>query len=550
MSGRPPATDRAGSVLAAALALLGVSAFDVAVVALLPASARGFLAVAVPLACVLLLVLGLAAERPRAPWLRAACLLLAAAPALLAASLLAGGGAQGVAGAALPGLALLLCAVAPFALGGLPLRLRRGVAVLLLVAWGGDLALERAGLPLLPAALQPLRAPLLAQELASAPGSPPRATALRPGGLVEAGAAWPGLQVAASEGLVEGGLPVVRVLGGPAGAPLERAVLPGEPSREALWARSPSRPRSALELVGLEVVRVHADAWPEGPEAALHAAALAGYVRGGGVLVVGPGEPAGLAQALRAAQPVHGPAGVLGAQALGVGWVLRVPTVHDEPRLVAGALALPRAGTVLDVLGPPPSLPPGLAAGVRPPRALLGGLLLAWAVAVGLLEGGVSNGRRLLRLALPAAAALVAVVLALPRASDLRVTGVVLELGGAGGRRLEALYLEAGEGGWSGAVQWRAPCALRRLPGALAGGGRVQAWLAPGSSAWLVAEGLARGEPLSGGPPAHSPAWAALDGWAWGGAGAQARRGGQALELLALEGVDLPGAAVLALQEP
>lgn len=560
MSGRLPATDRAGSVLAAALALLGLSALDLLPLGLLPQGARGYLAVAVPLCCALLLVLGLAAERPRAPWLRAACLLLGAAPALLAASLLAGGGAQGVAGAVLPGLALLLCAVAPFALGGLPVRVRRALAVLLLVAWGGDLVLERAGLPLLPAAVQPLRAPLLelgGRPAPSSPASPSRPAALKPGLLLSAGEAWPGLMLAAPEGLVERTLPIVRVLGGPDGAPMERITLPASSvapdkvaaAREVLWVRSPARPRTALDLVGLEVVIVHADAWPAGEAAAVHAAALASWVRGGGTLVQGPARPPALDVALAGLREVPGE-GAGGARVLGLGLVLEGAGTGEEGAAVLRALDVPRTATLWDSMGPGPSLPPGMVAGRAQGRTLLGVIVLAWAVAVALLEGSVTSGRRLLRLALPGAVALGAVVLALPQARDLRVAGAVVELGGAGGRRLEALHLSAGEAGWSGLLAWRAPCALRRLPGALEEGGKVRLWLAPGTSAWLVAEAPARGEAPRPAGGADTAPWSEVAEWASGRVPLERVTGWQALEAVQLPGVDLPEAVFVGLRAP
>ncbi|MFM8979084.1 MAG: hypothetical protein ACKOSS_01265 [Planctomycetia bacterium] len=563
MSGRLPATDRAGSVLAAALAVLGLSALDLLPLGLLPGSACGYLAVAVPLACVLLLVLALAAERGRAPWLRACSLLLAAAPALLAASLLAAGGTQGVVGVVLPGLALLLCAVAPVALGGLPVRVRRATAVLLLVAFGGDLVLERAGLPLLPAALQPLRAPVLevgGRPAPSAPSGLPRPSALKPGFLLSAGEAWPDLMLAAPEGLVERTLPVVRVLGGPAGAPMERVSLPapggaaGATAREVLWVRSPALPRTALDLVGLEVLVVHADAWPAGEAARAPAAALASWVRGGGTLVVGPARPPALDGALAAAREAPASEAVAalgpGARTLGLGVVLPGAATGEEPAALARALDLPRTGTLWDSMGPGPALPAGLTADLAHGRTLLGVLVLAWAVAVALLEGSVTSGRRLLRLALPAAGALLAVALALPRASDLRVAGVVLELGGTGGRRLEALHLAAGEAGWSGTLAWRGPCALRRLPGALEEGGRVRLWLPPGSSAWLVAESPARGEaPRKAGGPDSAP-WSEVAEWGVGREPLERVTGWQALESVRLPGVDLPEALFVGVRAP
>lgn len=560
MSLPSPGPDRSGSVLAVVLALLGLSAFDLLAVPWLPGSARGFLQVAIPGCCLLVLALGLAAERGRAPWLRSLVLLLAAAPALLAASLLARGGAQGVVGVVLPGVAWWLCLLAPLVLGGLSLRVRRGVVAVVLVAWGADLALARSGLPLLPEPLQPLRAPLLDTQ-PSRPPPPEPVPGLVAGQLVAAGESWPGLWRAVTQPSEAVARPVVLVLGGPARPAVERITL--EPAvtglghaLETLWLHATVAPREALDLQGVAVACVHADAWPDTQAAASHAEALSGWVRGGGVLVRdAAAQPPRLEAALRGASLVD--AGGRAQWGLGHGYVRdtagpegREPAAAALGR-VGPALGLERAGTCFDASAPDPALPPGLPVGPRPSRTGLGFLVLAWAGAVLLLEGSVTSGRRALRMALPCAAVLAGVLLALPRASDLEVRAVVLELGGAGGRRIEALHLQAGEAGWTGEVAWRAPCALRRVPGAQAAARGVRAWLAPGERGWLVAETRARGLSPRPAPEAPAALWDAVGGWAWPpGPAVAGEVGWQALEGVGLEGQHLPLAAFMARPAP
>jgi len=78
-----------------------------------------------------------------------------------------------------------------------------------------------------------------------------------------------------------------------------------------------------------------------------------------------------------------------------------------------------------------------------------------------------------------------------PRETGFIARGVLLELGGPGGRRVDAVRIEAGAAGYAGHVRFDGAGMVRVLGARLDGQGRVR--VAPGAGAWVLREGVARG---------------------------------------------------------
>jgi hypothetical protein len=230
---------------------------------------------------------------------------------------------------------------------------------------------------------------------------------------------------------------------------------------------------------------------------------------------------------------------------LGLGGVLRA---RDRAAALDGVwpwLDAPRLHTAFDGLLTPPE-PPEAWISVAPTtgeRRPLGFLLVGFTAAVALLEPGARRARTALAaLALPALAAVAGVLALAPGRPDLEAQAVVFDLGGPGGRRVEALWLKAGERGYLGRVAFEGGGALRWV------GGRHQdgaLHLVADESAWLVRHLEARGLD----PADHEDRGAAwLLPWLSGPVEpARLRLGRAPLRGVRIEGLESPAASTLTL---
>lgn len=242
---------------------------------------------------------------------------------------------------------------------------------------------------------------------------------------------------------------------------------------DALWVGqgawppgSPDTPRRSAAIAEavrwggtLLVVRTADEPWPEGLEAAL------GGVPGGGGEAP-PGEP----------------------RAVGLGRVVVVPTVDaGVEALLDRHLWVAEVGTAFDGDPRPPGLPEALARwqddapARRPAGVVLGLFLLAtlvftWAArdprAAALVVG------------LAAAAAAVGVAWVLPAPAGHVLHALRLDLGGPGGRRVEAVAVVAGPSGFRGPIRWGGEGYVRTLGGLEVGAGEIE--VAPSGLAWAV----------------------------------------------------------------
>jgi len=377
------------------------------------------------------------------------------------------------------------------------------VAGSLVVVLGGGAVLDEAGVQLLPAGWNPI-APG-AEPAADAPGAPhpdldregPRLGAPVPPPTREAPALAEGdgpWWVRAVRERHPGPRPVVLVLDG-AKRPAAQALS----ASEALTAVHGSEVAlgGAYDLQAYDAVVVREAAWNEDdPEARRKAGAVAGYVRKGGLLI-GPGPeqawPAYLARALRRAAhgETPGPHGVL---AFGLGRVARAALQADVRAVLDARLWVPAVATTLTARGGPPVWLEGLEhwrdhpASRRTQGVLLLVHVLVLAALARVLRGG---GTQLLGVLLAAGAVAVGVAWTSPAAPGFRVHGVALDLGGAGGRRLEALLFDAGPRGYRGHVRWHGGGVVGVHGARLDAAGRLV--VAPGHSAWVTRESDARG---------------------------------------------------------
>lgn len=423
------------------------------------------------------------------------------------------------------GLAWPVAPLAVAALGSL-LSSRAGARVRTVVGAAFALALAAGplaeGLSLGPAPAA-MRLPLSALPPRDADGpapAAPRRESAPSAELVRAGALVPAA-TAATLGLsrrvvdapwtnapagVPGGVPAgaisVRVVGGAAGRRTE--------GRFVLVA-SPDVPRDARDLDACDVVLLLE---PLGRDR-VAARTLEAFARRGGLLA-GPAAPASfgaeLERALGTALPEDdGPRGV---RALGAGHVARVARAGGLEELATAGFVEPRYATVFDrALGPPEGARSAndADADAAPPRRLPATslALLAGVALVAIVASRASGARGLVAIAALSALAVLGLGLLAPR-DEAAATGeaFVLDLGGAGGRRVEALRVTAGPLGW----RWTEPARSRegvRVLGfttvSTPAGEALE--LRPGRVAWIVTEARSTGDTTGLASVANAPEW-------------------------------------------
>ncbi len=436
----------------------------------------------------------------RGRW-RAPLLLLGAVPFLVFTWLEAGG-------AAVPGLGWIAVAVLAVALAFSEQRaLVAGALVLLL---GAGAVLAEAGLPLMPAGWNAVSAP----SREALPPREPRAEAhardlpegMRKGAPVRVtGGTPPALGMGrgpwwrrAARATIPGPRPVVLVLDG--------AAQPGVlPSGGELTAVHGSRVRfdHAFDLQAFDAVLVREGAWREDdPAGRSKARAVAGFVRKGG-LVIGPAPerdwPPHLARALRHAARSRR-AGPEGARDLGGGRVVRAATEAGTREVLSSGLWVPEVGTALLGGAASPPWPDTFERWRDRPseRRTQGLLLLVYVLVLAaftrLLRGG---GVQILGVFLAAAAVSAGLAWTSPTDPGFRAHGLVIDLGGTGGRRLEAVALHAGRAGYVGQVRFEGGGVVSVRGGILDADGALH--VPPEATAWIVRETDALG-PAGGGP--------------------------------------------------
>jgi len=392
-------------------------------------------------------------------------------------------------------------------------RARAAVAAALIVVLGGAAVLADAGLPLLPtgwnAVTQPTTTDRASNEATSPAsgetagpmglrvGAPVRLAPVRAAALgLDAGPWWE----RAARARHPGPRPVILVLDGtPREAPARPA---GAPSADVTVIRAGERPWTRTEdLLACDAILVRTAAWTEDdPRARAKARALAGFVRGGGLLI-GPAPerpwPPELTRALRQAARGH-ETGPQGALRLGAGLVARAAAKADVDALLAGRAWVREVGTaLLDVDGVPP-WPAGLPRwcdrplGRRTQGVLLWIHVLVLGVLLRLWRGG---GAGALAALLVSAAVSAGIVWTSPQEAGYRVTALAIDIGGPGGRRLEAVVIDAGTGGYEGAVRFEGGGVLSVRGGRLTADGRLL--VRPGHAAWVLRE--RRGLGVAGG---------------------------------------------------
>ncbi len=384
---------------------------------------------------------------------------------------------------------------------------RRGlVAGAVVVLLGGAAVVGQAGLRLLPDGWN-------AVSDASGRAARPAADALHPDGaragprrgaavrlpayaepaLGEGPGPW---WVRAVDETFAGPRPVVLVLDGAA----SRSALPAAAGLTAVHA-SQVEFTSAYELLAFDALLVLEGAWSlDDPAARTKAAAVVAYVRKGGLLI-GPGAdhdwPPHLARGLRHAARGLTP-GAAGAQAFGLGRVARASHQAHVQELLDAHLWVPVVADVLTSRSGAPAWLEGLERWRDDPggRRVQGVLLLVYVLGLAaftrVLRGG---GAQLLGVLLASAAAAAGLAWTAPHEPGFRVHGLSLDLGGPGGRRVEALLIDAGSRGFRRHVRWTGGGVLGLQGGRLATDGRLH--VPPGRSAWVFRERDGRG-PLAG----------------------------------------------------
>lgn len=255
---------------------------------------------------------------------------------------------------------------------------------------------------------------------------------------------------------------------------------------------------SPLELDAYDAAIVLPGAWPKGTErGARLAEALAIHTRRGGLLVgPGPGRswPAPLGQELGSAGRAW-TVGFEGAQAYGLGLVVRAASEAGIREALAAGADRRVVGTVFD--GPGASAPPLPARLARwtdhPPSRRPQGILLLVYVVIAVLLDPLLRGAvpRVMGLVAPALAVALGLVWTSPADPGVRAHALLFELGGGGGRRLEAVALASGPAGWIGSCRYRGPGHLRLVGAGVGPDGLVR--VEPGRTGWILRETVAQG---------------------------------------------------------
>ncbi len=127
-----------------------------------------------------------------------------------------------------------------------------------------------------------------------------------------------------------------------------------------------------------------------------------------------------------------------------------------------------------------------------PGRRAQGLLLVCYALVAALLDRVLHRGwPRLLGAVGPALAIVAGLVWSSTGMPGVAARGVAFDLGGGGGRRVEAVLLVAGEAGWVGRITWEGGGLVRVAGAEVDGAGRVH--VGPGERAWAIRETVAEG---------------------------------------------------------
>ena len=457
----------------------------------------------------------------------------------------------------LPGVTLLpapawwLALAGGVTLAALPPAKAVPLGVVVLSLLGLDGVLGAADRPLLPRTWVAAAGPVLVLDPVPTSGTSPSEQGEEPG----AGLGWrPGDALAVEETALgrgagrwyvpaaRGRFPVGSPLVAVFGAPLPAGAAEG---MEVVSAAELD-PGDPLVLDAFGGVVLLPGGWPAGlGEPAAWADVLATYARRGGLLV-GPAPdrpwPEGIGRRLGRAGTSHEGRGV---RPYGLGRIAR-PASAQGVREVLGAEARgPRLGTVFD--GGRSPLPGGdrvleRAPGPRGDRRAPVLLLALYALVAVALDRILRHGwPRLLGAVGPALAVIAGILWSSPGEAGLRARGVAFDLGGGGGRRVEAVLLAAGEAGWRGRVRWEGGGLVRLEGGRLDPDGRVH--LLPGERAWVIRESVAEGGFTH---ERESPGEGFLLGFLRGPVEAARVRLGEVDGLaIEIEGVARPGASTL-----
>ncbi len=402
----------------------------------------------------------------------------------------------------LPGAAVWSIAVVAMALSVFPPRVRFVTAALVASLVGGGVVLAGAGLDVLPRELNPLLEPTASASREAPPVSsgpiglrplaPTRAA--RPPYLAEGKGPW---WVPAAEGRLPLRGPVLLALdGGPGVDPSWRF------DGVTIVHGSEFAFRDALDLDAFDAIYVKTEAWDE-TDAAARSLAVSHFVRRGGLLIgppLGDAWPPLLDARLR--QAGHGEReGVAGMRRLGLGRVVRAVSSDMVFELLRDDLWVRPVFTVFDRTLLAPVAPDAFPRWRDDPdsRRPAGWLLAAYALAL-LAFGWLLRGdtRILLGTLLLSFAAGAGVAWITPTSAGPAVEGLLIDLGGKHGRRIEAVHIAAGPAGFRGPVRFSGGGFVRLLGGRLLADGTVA--IGPNGAAWAVRETTSPGPALDDEP--------------------------------------------------
>jgi hypothetical protein len=257
-------------------------------------------------------------------------------------------------------------------------------------------------------------------------------------------------------------------------------------------------PTEPLLLETFDAVVILPSAWPpDAPDAAAQADAMASFTRRGGLLIgPAPGRawPPPLGQRLGTAGGAS-LGGTDGMRSFGLGRVVRAGSEAEIRDVLAAGVWRRGIGTVFDLATTPPSRAAPLAPWCDDParRRMQGLLLLVYAfVAAGLDRVLRSFPGRILGGAAPALAVVVGLWWTSPADPGVRTHALAFDLGGGGGRRVEAVALAAGPAGWWGRLAFEGGGTVRLLGGRIGRDGTVR--IGPGRTAWALRETVSGGD--------------------------------------------------------